>query len=92
MKKLIDEGYNEVSENIGQLKMVSPDGKQRLTDCANTETMFRMIQGGYGYTLYIYKNNIQVYKCGGYGSTHIAEYDARRYFLDEEFDIEPTEN
>ena len=43
-KKLIDEGYNEVSENIGQLKMVSPDGKQRLTDCANTETMFRIIQ------------------------------------------------
>jgi hypothetical protein len=29
-----------VSEKIGQLKMLAPDGKQRLTDCANTETMF----------------------------------------------------
>ena len=43
-KKLVTEGYNEVSEKIGQLKMVSPDGKLRLTDCANTETMFRIIQ------------------------------------------------
>jgi hypothetical protein len=43
-KKLIAEGYGEVSEKIGQLKMLAPDGKQRLTDCANTETMFRIIQ------------------------------------------------
>lgn len=43
-KKLIAEGYIEVSEKIGQLKMTSPDGKQRLTDCANTETLFRIIQ------------------------------------------------
>ena len=43
-KKLVAEGYNEVSEKIGQLKMFAPDGKQRLTDCANTETMFRIIQ------------------------------------------------
>lgn len=43
-KKLITEGYIEVSENIGQLKMMAPDGKMRLTDCANTETMFRIIQ------------------------------------------------
>ncbi len=43
-KKLVAEGYNEVSEKIGQLKMLAPDGKQRLTDCANTETMFRIIQ------------------------------------------------
>ncbi len=42
--KLIAEGYGEVSEKIGQLKMIAPDGKQRLTDCANTETMFRIIQ------------------------------------------------
>jgi DNA-damage-inducible protein D len=34
----------EVSEKIGQLKMPAPDGKMRLTDCANTETMFRIIQ------------------------------------------------
>jgi hypothetical protein len=43
-KKLIVEGYSEVSENIGQLKMGAPDGKQRMTDCANTETLFRIIQ------------------------------------------------
>ena len=30
-KKLIAEGYFEVSEKIGQLKMVAPDGKQRLS-------------------------------------------------------------
>ena len=33
-----------MSEKIGQLKMAAPDGKQRLTDCANTETLFRVIQ------------------------------------------------
>ena len=43
-KKLSTEGYVEVSEKIGQLKMVAPDGKQRLTDCANSETLFRVIQ------------------------------------------------
>ena len=42
--KLVIEGYIEVSENIGQMKMPAPDGKMRLTDCANTETMFRIIQ------------------------------------------------
>lgn len=36
--------YIKVSEKIGQLKMVAPDGKQRLTDCANTEALFRVIQ------------------------------------------------
>jgi DNA-damage-inducible protein D len=43
-KKLLQEGYSEVSEKIGQLKMTAPDGKQRFTDCANTETLFRVIQ------------------------------------------------
>ncbi len=43
-KKLISEGYIEVSEKIGQLKMTAPDGKMRETDCANTETIFRIIQ------------------------------------------------
>ncbi len=43
-KKLAAEGYSEVSEKIGQLKMAAPDGKLRLTDCANTETLFRVIQ------------------------------------------------
>ena len=43
-KKLLVEGYAGVSEKIGQLKMAAPDGKQRLTGCANTETLFRVIQ------------------------------------------------
>jgi len=43
-KKLLGEGFFEVSEKIGQLKMPAPDGKQRFTDCANTETLFRIIQ------------------------------------------------
>ena len=43
-KKLKKEGYNEVSEKIGQLKLAAPDGKMRETDCANTETIFRIIQ------------------------------------------------
>jgi len=43
-KKLTEEGYAEVSENIGQLKMQAADGKFYLTDCANTETLFRIIQ------------------------------------------------
>jgi DNA-damage-inducible protein D len=40
-KKLISEGYVEVSEKIGQLKLPAPDGKLRETDCAETETIFR---------------------------------------------------
>ncbi len=43
-KKLIKEGYAEVSENIGQLKITATDGRMRETDCANTETIFRIIQ------------------------------------------------
>ncbi len=43
-KKLTEEGYIEVSEKIGQLKMTAPDGKLRLTDCADTETIFRFVQ------------------------------------------------
>lgn len=43
-KKLIAEGYVEVSEKIGQLKLPAPDGKLRETDCAETETIFRIIQ------------------------------------------------
>ena len=41
--KLIEEGF-EVSEKIGQLKLMADDGKLRLTDCANTKNMFRIIQ------------------------------------------------
>ncbi|MCK5416293.1 phage antirepressor protein, partial [Candidatus Parcubacteria bacterium] len=43
-KKLTSEGYFEVSEKIGRLKLVASDGKTRETDCANTETVFRIIQ------------------------------------------------
>lgn len=42
--KIKKEGYVEVSDKIGQLKLKSPDGKSRETDCANTETIFRIIQ------------------------------------------------
>jgi DNA-damage-inducible protein D len=43
-KKLINEGYSELSEKIGQLKLMANDGKYYETDCADTETMFRIIQ------------------------------------------------
>ena len=41
--KLKKEG-SELSEKIGQLKMKAPDGKMRLTDIANTDQLFRLIQ------------------------------------------------
>lgn len=41
--KLKKEG-SEVSEKIGQLKMLAPDGKLRMTDAADTEQIFRLIQ------------------------------------------------
>ena len=41
--KLNEEGF-EVSAKIGQLKLMADDGKLRLTDCANTKNMFRIIQ------------------------------------------------
>lgn len=43
-KKLLQEGYEQLSEKIGQLKMRSSDGKLYATDCATTETLFRIIQ------------------------------------------------
>ncbi|MDP2718583.1 MAG: Bro-N domain-containing protein [Dehalococcoidia bacterium] len=43
-KKLTEEGYGEVSEKIGQLKIEASDGKKYLTDCADTEAIFRIIQ------------------------------------------------
>ena len=42
--KLVNEGYIELSDKIGQLKLQSLDGKMRITDVANTETIFRLIQ------------------------------------------------
>ena len=43
-KKLAQEGYSQLSEKIGQLKLQSSDGKYYETDCGDTETMFRIIQ------------------------------------------------
>ena len=43
-QKLILEGFNEVSEKIGQLKLLARDGKMRFTDVANTKTLLRIIQ------------------------------------------------
>lgn len=42
-KRLKDEG-NETVTNGGQVKMEAPDGKMRLTDVADTEQLFRLIQ------------------------------------------------
>jgi len=39
-----EHGNFELSEKIGQFKLLSKDGKKRLTDCANRETIFRLIQ------------------------------------------------
>lgn len=41
--KLKKEG-SELSEKIGQLKMIAEDGKMRGTDVADTEQLFRLIQ------------------------------------------------
>jgi len=43
-KKLIEEGFIEVSAKIGQLKLMAYDGKMRKTDVADIETIFRIIQ------------------------------------------------
>ncbi len=41
--KLKKEG-SELSEKIGQLKLKAEDGKSRMTDVADTEQLFRLIQ------------------------------------------------
>lgn len=43
--KLKAEG-SELSHNLGQLKIQSPDGKFYLTDVADTEQLFRLINNG----------------------------------------------
>ena len=43
-KKLHTEGYNQLSEKIGQLKLEADDGKKYLTDVADAETLMRLIQ------------------------------------------------
>jgi len=42
-RKLSEEG-SETYEKIVRLKMSAPDGKQRLTDCANSKGLLRIIQ------------------------------------------------
>lgn len=45
LKKRIDaEEFAELSTNCRQLKLVAKDGKKRPTDCANRQTIFRLIQ------------------------------------------------
>lgn len=43
-ERLSYEENSEVVTNCHQLKMIAQDGKMRLTDCANRETVFRLIQ------------------------------------------------
>ena len=42
--RLKDEGASELLTNCKQLKLKAADGKRRLTDVANTEQLFRIIQ------------------------------------------------
>ncbi|MBT4071533.1 MAG: hypothetical protein HOE80_02310 [Candidatus Magasanikbacteria bacterium] len=44
LKTKLDEEGNQLSQFLGQLKMKAPDGKMRMTDVADTETLFRLIQ------------------------------------------------
>ena len=41
--KLQQEG-SELSQKLGQLKMLAEDGKMRMTDVADTEQLLRLIQ------------------------------------------------
>ena len=43
-KKLLEEGHDELSEKIGQLKLKSSDGKYYNTDVCDIEEMFRIIE------------------------------------------------
>ena len=43
-RKLIQEGYDQLSEKIGQLRLEASDGKKYLTDVADAETLLRIIQ------------------------------------------------
>jgi hypothetical protein len=44
LKQRLKEEGNETVTNCNQLKMPAPDGKMRLTDVADTEQLFRLIQ------------------------------------------------
>lgn len=43
-KRELESSGFELSTNCRQFKLKAPDGKMRETECANTETMFRIIQ------------------------------------------------
>ena len=43
-RKLAAEGADETYEKIVRSRMIAPDGKMRLTDCADTEQLLRIIQ------------------------------------------------
>ena len=43
-KRLLDEGSNQTVTKCNALKMKASDGKMRMTDTADTETMLRIIQ------------------------------------------------
>ncbi len=42
--KLNKEGFSQVYENIVRLKLIASDGRKRLSDCADTKTLLRIIQ------------------------------------------------
>jgi len=44
LKRRLQQEGSEMSEKIGQLKMIAPDGKMRATDAADVETLLRLIQ------------------------------------------------
>ena len=44
LKQRLNEEGSQLVTNCHQLKMTAPDGKKRLTDVANTEQLFRIIQ------------------------------------------------
>ena len=44
LKQRLKEEENETVTNCHQLKFKAPDGKMRLTDVADTEQLFRLIQ------------------------------------------------
>jgi len=44
LKQRLKEEGSEVVTNCHGLKLLAPDGKMRLSDCANTESIFRIIQ------------------------------------------------
>lgn len=43
-KRLLDEGSNQTVTNCNGFKMMASDGKMRLTDCADSQTLLRLIQ------------------------------------------------